>query len=194
MSMKKVAIISNNCWGEQLYKYIKQEFYSPFIGLYINIPCYIDLLSDFDNLMQYPIKFIKNSKYPIQKTDYPIGTLDNRVEIHFMHYENQDNANEKWMRRRDRMFDVISKDNYFYKICDRDFCQISHILEFHKMIKNNKLSFGIEKINIDHHVVIQNANESTVMDGVELFHKSIEIFDMKAWLGLDSRLNLSSDF
>src|SRR5690606_37279406 len=80
------AIVSNNCWGGGFYQALGLPYNTPFIGLYINIPCYIKMLGNMNHYLQQELEFIDNSKYPIKKSNYPIGLLGD-IEIHFLHYK-----------------------------------------------------------------------------------------------------------
>ena len=83
-----------------------------------------------------PISFKEKSKYEFinelrQTTNnyFPIGTLCDTVEIHFLHYSSIEDAEEKWNRRVKR----INWNNLFVKFdCSKDLCTKS--LEF-----NNKI-------------------------------------------------------
>jgi uncharacterized protein (DUF1919 family) len=178
----KYAIISNNCWGGELYRYINSEYYSPFIGLYINIPCYMELLKQFDVLMKGPLEFCSESQYCTEIVNYPLGRLGQKVELHFVHYRSVEEAREKWYRRCDRMFREVSNENYFYKICDRDFCSASHLKEFHALIPQNKVSFGVRESGFSMHKVIPNPGFGYVVDGRRLFERSKSYMDVWKWL------------
>lgn len=46
------------------------------------------------------MEFIQESIYPKTKKHwYPIGKLDD-IEVHFSHYDSQEEAMEKWTRRK----------------------------------------------------------------------------------------------
>lgn len=62
---KNVTIISNNCWGGFMYQSCKLEYQSPFVGLFILAPCYIELLERFDEVINRPLIFKRtvDSKY-----------------------------------------------------------------------------------------------------------------------------------
>ena len=67
------------------------------------------------------MKFVKKSKYfeanEVRKTSkYPIGVLDDKVEVHFIHYSDEKIAVEKWKRRISR----INFENLFIIYSDRD--------------------------------------------------------------------------
>lgn len=52
---KSISVVSNNCWGGFMYQSCKLEYQSPFIGLFILPPCYIELLERFDEVMKKPL-------------------------------------------------------------------------------------------------------------------------------------------
>jgi len=52
---KQISVVSNNCWGGFMYQSCKLEYQSPFIGLFILPPCYIELLERFDEVMKKPL-------------------------------------------------------------------------------------------------------------------------------------------
>lgn len=43
---RNFTIISNNCWGGELYKELNLAYNTPFIGLFIYAPCYIKMLKN----------------------------------------------------------------------------------------------------------------------------------------------------
>ena len=141
---RNFVLISRNCWGGQVYQWLNLPYNTPFVGLFLFGPCYMKLLKDFDNYMKMELEFIKTSKYIDAYNNHPIGVLDD-IEIHFQHYENEQEAKEKWNRRKKRML-KCTKENYFFSICDRRGITNDDILAFHKMDFKNKLSFSFTKI------------------------------------------------
>jgi uncharacterized protein (DUF1919 family) len=99
------SIISDDCWGGQIYRYHKLPYLTPTVGLQI-------LHSDF-------INFIKNLKKPdfldFQEVDlthkYP-AIRNPYALLLCVHYENAKNAIDAFQRRYAR----IVWDNIFYKI------------------------------------------------------------------------------
>jgi len=180
------VLISRNCWGGQAYQWLGLPYNSPFVGLFLFGPCYMKLLRDFDRYMNMELAFIPKSKYPDAYNNHPIGVLDD-VEIHFQHYENIDEAREKWNRRKKRMFEV-SKDNYFFTICDRRGINANDFGEFHRMTFKNKLSFSFHKIedlkNSQHLKFIQDLSKKKGRPpkGKKRFKLSFLYFDLVHWL------------
>lgn len=140
------TIVSNNCWGTFIYKKFGLNYQSPFINLVIFAPDYIELLEDFSLEVLQKISFIehKKSKHKeelislgIYESDYPIGILDNKYELHFLHYNSQSDAKEKWLRRVGR----INFDNLIFKFSDGDKFEDSMAERFNSLKFKNKVCF-----------------------------------------------------
>jgi uncharacterized protein (DUF1919 family) len=143
---KEFVIISNNCWGAEIYKRLNKEYNTPFVGLFIVGPEYIRLLERFDHYMSLPLQFTKGSVWFDSPIKYPIGKLDD-IEIHFVHYKNNEEAIDKWTRRLSRMKEIGDRDKYYIKICDRDFTTPEMIQKFHSLPFKNKISFSVKPFN-----------------------------------------------
>lgn len=117
------SIISSNCTGTMPYRFLKMPYLSPTVNLFFHAPCYIKFASRLDHYLAQELRFVSQSRYPEahdthEKFDrYPIGVLDD-IEIHFMHYDCEDDALDKWTRRKKR----INKDNLIFAFTDRDLC------------------------------------------------------------------------
>ena len=87
------SIISSNCFAGRIMQDIGIQYNTPTLGLYFWYPDYIIFLQDLEfYLKEAKITFVEHSKYPIGderrarwKHWYPIGLLDGKVEIHFLH-------------------------------------------------------------------------------------------------------------
>ena len=141
---RKFSIISNNCWGGIISQYFGLPYKSPFVGLFIPMPCYIKLLSAFDEAMSAELSFIEaeQSEYYHKKSDlagkkYPIGVLPGGIEIHFLHYKTEKDAREKWQKRKIR----IDKSNMLVKMAEIDFCTKELIEAFDKLPFKNKICY-----------------------------------------------------
>jgi uncharacterized protein (DUF1919 family) len=89
-----------------------------------------------------PLTFKSDSVYPLanerrERKKYPIGVLDD-IEIHFLHYKNEEEAFEKWNRRARR----LNFDNLFVAYSDVDLCTEQHIKEFDSMEFEHKVFFS----------------------------------------------------
>lgn len=90
-------------------RYFKLPFNTPFIGLFIMAPDYIEMLEHPD-LLGRELRFIEAacSRYPeqvaAQSHPYPIAVIDGTdLEIHFLHYPDAETARVKWRRRVARL-------------------------------------------------------------------------------------------
>tara|TARA_R110002012_G_scaffold220618_1_gene392254 strand:+ start:5341 stop:6084 length:744 start_codon:yes stop_codon:yes gene_type:complete len=179
---KDFVVVSNNCWGAEIYKRLGLAYNTPFVGLFIFAPDYIKLLEQFDSYINCELSFVKESKWSNATILYPIGLL-NDIEIHFMHYKDNEEALSKWLRRVNRMKQIIDKDKYFFKICDRDFADSNILKQFHKLPYKNKISFGISDLDYKNHFKIEeNEDHKTVPDGIKLYQFSYKYMDVLKWV------------
>lgn len=135
------TIISNNCWAGRVYQYLDMPYLSPTAGLYFFAPDYIKFVSDLKRYLDTPLRFIKpeESKYfeelkTRKQFDKPIGILDD-VEIVFLHYKSQEEALEKWNRRKAR----VNFDNIFLKFSWMNLCTDEHLEKFDSLPFKNKI-------------------------------------------------------
>lgn len=104
------TLVSNNCAaGKYGYRELGLQYSTPTVGLFFFFEDYIRFLSNLEYYLAIPIQFTKASKYPTvekhQKTltyRYPVGVLED-VEVCFMHYHTEEEAQAKWTRRSKRV-------------------------------------------------------------------------------------------
>lgn len=185
------TIISNDCWGGQIYKNLGLKYLTPFVGLMVMAPCYIELLTDAPTYLKSSIRFKSESKYEYINTlrkeidnFFPIGVLRNSVEIHFMHYSSVQEAEQKWNRRINR----INWDRIFVKFdSSKDLCTDELLQAFDKLAYK-KICFSAQKNdNIKSLIHIPD----WVIDGNAMSRISIKHFDAIDWInGGDGRVTL----
>lgn len=73
---------------------------------------------------------------------YPIGVLDGKVEIHFLHYYTKEEASEKWYRRAAR----INWDNLLIIAMEQNLCTKKCIMDFDKLPFERKIFFSSKNI------------------------------------------------
>ena len=130
------TIISNSCWGGMITKLYGVPYNSPFTGSFIVGEDYLKLLKDWDNFNfhRFGITSNLNSRYhnlPLENQElvYPVVKLYYGVEVHFPHYTLDDDMEDIWNRRLDRM----DKNNLLFKFSKsrlatdeqlKEFCQL----------------------------------------------------------------------
>ncbi len=177
------AIVSNNCWGGQIYLWLKKPFNTPFVGLFLYGPCYLKLVKNIDYYLKQKLEFVDYSRYPDRKKTYPVGVLDD-IEIHFTHYKNEKEALEKWTRRTVRFLSV-RRENMRYMICDRERVTKGLIEDFNSIVTQNKVSFAAFECSDNTHIrVYQRPKNSSFQspNGKQLFKLSFLYFDIIQWL------------
>jgi uncharacterized protein (DUF1919 family) len=141
------TIISNNCWGTFIYKKFNLPYQSPFVNLLIFADDYLNMLENFSPKLFSNISFISHaeSKHRDEliargyfNLNYPIGIIGDKIEIHFLHYENEDDAKAKWLDRVKR----INYDKLLFKFSDSEVCTEEHIKRFDALTFNHKICFS----------------------------------------------------
>lgn len=143
---KDTSIISSNCFAGRIMQDLGMQYNSPTLGLYFWAPDYIEFLSKLRYYMtDAKIQFVEHSKYPLGDKRrkewrhwYPIGLLDGKVEIHFLHYYTEEEAAEKWYRRASR----VNWDNLFVVGMEQNLCTIDEIRAFDNLSFENKIFFS----------------------------------------------------
>lgn len=140
------TIISNNCWGGDVYQMFGLEYKSPTIGLFLYEQDYIKFVKDIKKYLCEELIFIDpcESKYysklideiGIDKLVFPIARLLD-VEVMFLHYKTNEEAKDKWERRKKR----INYDKILYKLSDRTDSSEKVVKEFCELDLPNKICF-----------------------------------------------------
>ncbi|WP_421910975.1 DUF1919 domain-containing protein [Marinobacter sp.] len=186
LNYKHFVIISNNCWGYELYNVLGRKYNTPFVGLFLFPECYVRFLEGFETCIDSEIKFSTVSKYMSKTPSYPVGVVCGNIEIHFLHYKSQEEASRKWNRRIARLKDARDANiPFFVKFCDRDGCEKDHLERFHATSFRNKISIGVNENDASNHLFLPNLKDpkgDSVMDGLELFRARYHYFDISDWI------------
>lgn len=142
---KDTTIITNNCFAGRIMQDLGMQYNSPTLGLYIWYPDYIEFLRNLKYyLTEAKITFVEHSKYPLGDERrakwshwYPIGLLDNKVEVAFLHYHTCEEAAEKWYRRAGR----INWEKIMIIGMEQNLCTLPDIYAFDELPYNNKIIF-----------------------------------------------------
>ena len=140
------SVISNNCWAGKLYQYLDMPYLSPTVGLYFFADDYLRFVRDLKYYISLDLEFISidESRYRDTLKERgrvcPIGVLDD-VEIVFLHYKSEQEAKEKWERRKAR----INWDNLYLKFSRMNLCKEEHMKRFAELPYKNKVLFNNRK-------------------------------------------------
>lgn len=178
---KNFTIISNDCWGGEIYRCLNIPYSTPFVGLMILSPCYIKLLENLHHYLEQKLEFKEISKYEyinslkkLPGNNFPIGVLGD-IEIHFLHYTSEQEAFEKWTRRTKRIY----WNNIFLKYDpNKDLGSLADLKRF-DLLLYPKVSFGLAKnIGINSLVIVDKWD----LDAGVFFYLSLKSFDLIEWL------------
>ena len=138
------SIISNNCFAGRIYQDFNLPYNSPTAGLYMFYPDYINFLLNLEDNLKGKLEFVRKSKYELgnkrideSKHFYPIAILNGTIEIHFLHYKSEKEAESKWYRRANR----VDFNNIVIFGAELDLCRSDDISIFDKLDFENKFFF-----------------------------------------------------
>ncbi|WP_083883536.1 DUF1919 domain-containing protein [Spirulina subsalsa] len=192
VKLRNLTIITNNCWGATLYSDLNIPYQSPFVGLFILPDDYLKLLENIPKYLQSSLLFIDQSSRPIIsnqiKKKYPIGLLNETIEIHFLHYSTIEEARTKWQRRLERI--DWNNPNFFVKFCDYaelypQYFNPQQIQQFDQLeIPYPKVCFTARPYpDLSSTVWIKECqNQNGVYNGVKLYRVCDQYFDLADWL------------
>lgn len=163
-----------------MYRYFDLPYNTPFIGLFLMGPCYLEFLRDPKYYISQELVFHTQSKYEevnqvLLKKKYPLATLGGKVEISFLHYNSIEEAKTKWQRRASR----INWDNLLVKLDgSKDAATPELAKEFTHLPYKNLLLVKSPINGINKSVVIPDYTN----DGALMFKRSILHFDLANWI------------
>lgn len=179
------AIVANNCWGAEIYKYFDLPFNTPFIGLFLYPDCFIRLLENWTETDLQNILIGHKSIYNEELLPYPVGVLATGIEIHFLHYKSLQEAEGKWKRRAARLQKVKDLNQLYFRFCDRDGAKDEHFARFEALRFPHKISFSAtaKAISVNRVTKSEDGNPDQADDGVKVFrHELNHGFDLYGWL------------
>lgn len=148
------SIITSNCFAGRIMQDLGMKYNTPTLGLYFMYPDYIEFLQHLEYyLTEAKIQFVGHSKYPLgderreewtkKKHWYPIGLLDGKVEVHFLHYHSEEEAATKWYRRAKR----VNFDKLLVIGMDQNLCKEEDILAFDNLPFQKKIFFSTKPVS-----------------------------------------------
>lgn len=152
------SIISSNCFAGRIMQDIGMQYNTPTLGLYFWSEDYIEFLQHLEfYLKEAKITFVEQSKYSLGnerrrrwKHWYPIGLLNNKVEIHFLHYYTEKEAAEKWYRRAAR----VNMNKLLIIGMEQNLCKEKDIYTFDQLPYENKYFFSTKNIKTKSNIFI----------------------------------------
>jgi uncharacterized protein (DUF1919 family) len=137
------------------------------------------------------LEFIDVSKYEKanqlnSEHHYPIGVLGGDIEIHFLHYKSNEEAAEKWYRRRQR----INYDNLFISFSDSEGYDLEELYKFDS-IPFSKVFFSAKKIKgISSLILLKKFRNQKHIGDIYTFPWSYRWqFDVVKWLNNKIKTN-----
>lgn len=178
---KKFIIVSNNCWGCDLYKSVGREYNMPFVGLFFNPDSYLKLLLDLEGNLSKRLEFVDADRSGVT---YPLGLLAGDIQIHFMHYGSEEEARSKWERRTGRLLDERKRGaDFFVKFCDCNGCTTEHLKKFLELPLAHRLALGIKDFDLDGYLHIPRMRAGgKIFNGQKLFEYRCCYFDVTRWI------------
>ena len=179
-------ILSNNCWGMQLYQDLQKPYNTPFVGCYIYPSDYLSLLQGFPSLLLEEDIMINNESRYEGITCHAVGHLGQQIEIHFYHYKNIDEAYSKYQRRLTRMMESLNSHNtkLLIKFDDRLGANDEHFELFSRLPNHyQKVSFSARELDYCTNISLGSYSEiSEVPDGYSLYSARYLYFDLAYWI------------
>lgn len=147
---RDTSIISSNCFAGRIMQDLDMQYNTPTLGLYFMYPDYIEFLQHLEYyLKEAKIEFVEHSKYALGDKRrakwqhwYPIGWLDGKVEIHFLHYHTEEEAATKWHRRSGR----VNFNKLLVIGMEQNLCKPEDIHAFDALPFKNKFIFTSKNI------------------------------------------------
>jgi uncharacterized protein (DUF1919 family) len=178
------TIVANDCWGPEVYQHLGRPYATPFVGLFVQGPCFIRLISDLDHYLGAELEFTERSRYddvngPRDRGEVPLtpmGVLGGDVEIHFVHLPSEHEARDKWQRRVER----INPERIAVKACSgKDGFTDELLREFDALPFERKVVFTDQPVpGVGSAVVLS----PYVTNGALQFPYSRGRFDVIRWL------------
>ncbi|MGN9154865.1 DUF1919 domain-containing protein [Bariatricus sp. HCP3S3_E12] len=173
------SILCPNCIGGTMYKKLGKQFLSPTINLWMTQRDFIKFAVNLKEYIKEDLKFVETDK------NYPVATLGD-IELNFLHYKTEQEAEEAWNRRKQR----INYDNIYILLYYRDGYTIDEIREIEKAVCRNLVLLTAKPLPLDYAQYIKprldRPNGDSFIDdniwGTRTFEKQ---WDFVGWLNSD---------
>lgn len=141
----KISIITSNCFAGRIMQDLKMEYNSPTLGLWMMPDDFAVFCSDLKYYLNSDIEIVEHSKNELgeykmthpPKHPYPVGWIDGKLEVHFLHYYTAEEAVDKWKRRAAR----VNYDNLLLIGSEQNGCTEEDVKAFDDIPYPKKLYF-----------------------------------------------------
>ncbi|MCR6640522.1 MAG: DUF1919 domain-containing protein [Sporocytophaga sp.] len=144
LTHKHFTIVSDDNWGDELYKAFNLPKLTPFIGTHIYNKDFVKLADKFNYYINQKIKFIDlsesnhiNEFRHTYGAQYPIGKLGD-IEIHFTRFRSEEDALNSWEEGKNK---IVWDHIYFKMDASYEGDNIHDINNFQKIPLKNKVCF-----------------------------------------------------
>lgn len=162
---RKLSILCNNCCGGYLYQYFGLPYKTPTIGLFFTTDDFIKICKNPQYYFSQKLEFInpRNSKnYELLKNsnrygEYPVGKI-NDLEIFFMHYHSNEEAEKKWCIRSKR----LEFDNLLCFLTENELTSSSQIDDFCSLTETQTICLTYNKYFYNNSVFIEKVGKMKI--------------------------------
>jgi uncharacterized protein (DUF1919 family) len=165
-----ISIFCNNCIGGCVCHDFGLRFNSPTVNLIIKPTEYIEFLSHIE---YYKNKEIEDCPSAYSEYSCPVGIIDNKIKVYFLHYKTFEEAKEKWISRCAR----INLKKIYFVMAEKDGCTDGDLLMFEQLAGcKKKIAFVHKRCDKlkDTYIVASDSNNP---------NEIITLTDWKGWLG-----------
>lgn len=139
------SLISSNCFAGRIMQDIGMEYNTPTLGLWFMPDDFPKFCSNLEYYLHSEIREKKHSKNELGeykrthrlKHPYPVGSIGNDVEVHFLHYYTFDEAVEKFKRRANR----VNLNSLIMIAFEQNGCTEEDVKEFDTISFKRKIFF-----------------------------------------------------
>lgn len=168
---KNVSIISQNCIGGVISHDCGLRFNSPTINMWMPANEFIILVSNLKEELSGKLEDITYD------SPYPIGLLNGKIHIHFIHYHSFDEVIGKWKSRLNR----VNYDDLRIVMTENDGCTYNDLVAFDNLPFKHKVVFT--------HKPYPDIKTSFYIPG---FEKLGRVAYVMGWKGLGGKRNCDS--
>lgn len=174
MLPSQFSILSDDCWGGQLFRQLHLPYSSPTVGLYVEPASYLEFVELVFR------KELPDLNFVVSDLGFPVAVMQNDIRVCFVHYKSSVDAKEKFMRRFERIFwsRLLVKIDFGKPGYD-----LRHIIRWNSMQLKNSIalyspSTPVPPAGIHNGVLI----DEWTIDGAAMFDVTRRYFNIYEWV------------